>query len=253
MMTSSSSPSLSASQESPIDTKNSSSSPSGAAASQQRNHDENQQIVTNSCIQKLNNLLNVSKKAKIKYVQDYCQLALQQMGSDQPRPEEVIHTSLEMSKSGLLPIDINFNLRFSRTWDPNEKLKKSSSIFGIGTIVLGPNDYENVTSEKILNAPIKDICLVQRNDAVPENYYRISRTPLNKKADLNTGSGGNHLYLCIKKDVQCDLPPITALVVLYPDRKESVPPGFTVVKRNGKPCNLNAGTKMNIFSFIRIV
>jgi hypothetical protein len=236
--------------------------------SQETSDGELSHQILSSCSQKLNNLLIVANNSKIKYVEDYCRLAIEQIhetfeqlpSPPPPAPPSPLpsltHTSNEMVAAGLLPMDINFNLRFNRRWDPNEKLKKSSSLFSLGTTALAPNDYENVTSEKILFAPIRDLCFVQRNDSIPEGFFRLTRTPNNKKADFNTGSGGNHLYLCIKKETNNinntatstsggkadSLLPITSLVVLYPDRKESVPPGFSVVKRSGKPCNVNAGT-----------
>jgi hypothetical protein len=92
------------------------------------------------------------------------------------------------------------------------------------------HDYEDVTLESILLAPITELCVIQRGEAVPKGFLRISRTPSNKKANLNTSSGGNHLYFCIKKDASKEAVPITALVLIFPDKSEFVPPGYFVAR-----------------------
>jgi len=119
----------------------------------------------------------------------------------------------------------------------------TAALFGA---TLGGNDesfdYEDVTDPTVLSAPICDICIVQRGDAVPPGYRRLAKTPKNKKANLNTGSGGTQLFLCILKDTKGDSSLLTTLCVIFPDRNEFVPPGFQVVKRDNSPCNLNSGT-----------
>ena len=119
----------------------------------------------------------------------------------------------------------------------------TAALFGA---TLGGNDesfdYEDVTDQDILSAPICDICIVLRGDAVPPGYHRLAKTPKNKKANLNTGSGGTQLFLCILKDTKGDSSLLTTVCVIFPDRNEFVPPGFQVVKRDNSPCNLNSGT-----------
>ena len=92
-----------------------------------------------------------------------------------------------------------------------------------------------MVDEGILHAPIVEICVLQRGEAVPAGYYRLSRTPKNKKANLNAGSGGNQIFFCILKNKSRDAAPITGLQVIFPDRNEFVPPGFQVVKRDSVP------------------
>lgn len=106
----------------------------------------------------------------------------------------------------------------------------------------GRRDYEDVVDPEILNAPICDVCIVQAKTMPPPGFYRLHKTPTNKKADLNTASGGNPLYLCIKKDTSGALYPITNFIVVFPDRNEYTPPGFAVVNRGKTACNLNSGT-----------
>lgn len=102
-------------------------------------------------------------------------------------------------------------------------------------------DYEDETNVDVLNAPICDICIVQSREKVPEGFYRIYKTPSNKKADLNYNSGGTPFYLCIKKDLTGTLAPVTNILVVYPDMKEYIPPGYFVVQRGNQACNVNTG------------
>jgi len=51
-----------------------------------------------------------------------------------------------------------------------------------------------VMNLEILKAPICDICIIARNDPIPEGFYRLSRTLSNQKANLNNGSGGKTMY-----------------------------------------------------------
>ncbi len=103
-------------------------------------------------------------------------------------------------------------------------------------------DYEDVVDAEILNAPICDVCIVQSKTLPPPGFYRLHKTPTNKKADLNLASSGNPLYLCIKKDLSGALYPITNFIVVFPDRNEYTPPGYAVVNRGKTACNLNSGT-----------
>jgi hypothetical protein len=78
----------------------------------------------------------------------------------------------------------------------------------------------------------------------------LFKTLCNKKANLNSGTSGLHIYLCIKKDVTWKLPAVTNLVVVFPDKGEQVPVGYCAVPLNGQSgvcadekggCNLNIG------------
>ena len=113
---------------------------------------------------------------------------------------------------------------------------------GGNTNPLDSHDYEDIVSDAVLKAPITELCVIQRGEPVPQGFLRISKTPGNKKANLNASSGGNHLYFCIKKDTSKDAVPITALVLIFPDRSEFVPPGYFVARHDKFACNLNSGT-----------
>ena len=156
-----------------------------------------------------------------------------------------------------------------------------SEVFGSGSSSgdILEDDYENVTDESLLNAPIVDICVVMRNESPPAGYYRIAKTRKMKKANLNASSGGTSCYLCIKKERNAGSPrvnceggdtgfayapaietlPVVAVQVIFPDRGEFLPMGFQVamhmnqtmssnvsdskqVSKRPTPCNLNIGT-----------
>jgi len=196
--------------------------------------------------EKLRKLLDVSIKKKNQDVEDHCHAAmkmvLSESGDKSPRNPKEMTTKMRAGKHTAQ--ELNFHLRFQVPWvpdNPSNGHQRRDSIFGSGSVSL--QDYETVTTESILRAPISDICVISKSDVTPEGYYRISRTISDKKADLNTGSGGMHLYLCIRKVATPSdgTPTVSALALIFPDRGEYVPPGFTVAKRGEKPCNLNTG------------
>jgi hypothetical protein len=103
-------------------------------------------------------------------------------------------------------------------------------------------EYEDVLSVEILHAPICDLCIISQGEAVPDGFFRFYKTPHNKKANLNSGSGGNGIYLCVKKDLTGQIAPITNIIVIFPDRNEHIPPGYHFIHRGETACNLNTGT-----------
>jgi hypothetical protein len=103
-------------------------------------------------------------------------------------------------------------------------------------------EYEDVLSVEILHAPICDLCIISQGENVPDGFFRLYKTPHNKKANLNSGSGGNGIYLCLKKDLTGQIAPITNIIVIFPDRNEHIPPGYHFVHRGETACNLNTGT-----------
>lgn len=114
---------------------------------------------------------------------------------------------------------------------------------GQTTSVVDSREYEDIIHPDILSAPIVDICIVQSGEPIPDGFYRIYKTPGNRKATLNSGNGGNSIYLCIRKDLTGQFAPITNIIVIFPDRGEYVPPGYHLVQRGkNAACNVNAGT-----------
>jgi hypothetical protein len=74
--------------------------------------------------------------------------------------------------------------------------------------VVDSREYEDVINKDVLEAPICDLLIVQQSESIPDGFFRILKTTSNKKANLNSGSGGNPIYLCIKKDLTGQLAPI---------------------------------------------
>lgn len=145
----------------------------------------------------------------------------------------------DMQAANLNSLEMNHCIRFGIPVDQMEKgRKKIKDFIKLGT--LSSRDYENIVDFDILRMPIVDICVTQKNDPVPDGFYRISLTPSQKSANIKTGTSGKTMYICIKK--ASSETPISSLVIILPDRNEHVPPGFSVVKRDGRVCNLNTGT-----------
>lgn len=64
---------------------------------------------------------------------------------------------------------------------------------------------------------------------------------LGHKADLNKGSGGKYVYLCYTRE---NGDPITNLVVLFGDKGEVLPSGYSMIDKtpSGEVANLNSGS-----------
>lgn len=86
----------------------------------------------------------------------------------------------------------------------------------------------------ILTGPITDMIVTHGNEIPPRGFYRISLSADGHKADLSQKRGTTSIYLNVKKESNWDRaaqrPCVTAIALVFPDRKEFVPPGFIVVK-----------------------
>jgi len=123
---------------------------------------------------------------------------------------------------------------------------RRTSIFSSASVG-GAYDYDDIIAPEVLSAPICDMCIIHKGDPMPVGFLRVARTLKLKKADLNYGAGGARCYLCIKKDTTGESVPVTGLVVVYPDRKESVPPGYMVLRRNNQPVNINTSSSERVY------
>jgi len=66
--------------------------------------------------------------------------------------------------------------------------------------------------------------LVTGKAEVPDSFTKIEYTVSGADANLNTGSYfASSLYLCVERDKS--KPPITDVIVIYPEAKEKCPPG----------------------------
>ena len=89
--------------------------------------------------------------------------------------------------------------------------------------------------------PVTDVVVVHKGDAVPPGFSKLSTSiGGHLDANLNRGSGGRTLHLCVKRSAGT---PVTGVTIIYLDKGEFVPPGFHPVclASTGEPANLNAG------------
>ncbi|RHY18989.1 hypothetical protein DYB25_006548 [Aphanomyces astaci] len=90
--------------------------------------------------------------------------------------------------------------------------------------------------------PITDLVVVFSGDVTPEDF---EKSPSGIKADLNRGRRGQFVYLCQKREIPSSYgykrPPISDIILIYPERGECPPPNYEFVQRRGVAANLNSG------------
>lgn len=89
---------------------------------------------------------------------------------------------------------------------------------------------EPITAISVIN--------VNRGEFTPPGYT-VVKSVSGANADLNSGSGGDEAYLCVRRGVGA---PITDIGVIFPEN-EDVPAGYTRLSRTplGRTADLNAG------------
>jgi hypothetical protein len=110
------------------------------------------------------------------------------------------------------------------------------------------------TDKSVLTGPITDIIVTQGDDVPPKGYYRLSQSANGDPFSLRDRRVA--LHICVKKESSWDRaaqrPCVTALTIIFPERKEFVPPGFSVVRKycpksgssaKKPPANLNHGAE----------
>jgi hypothetical protein len=123
---------------------------------------------------------------------------------------------------------------------------------------------------------ILDIVVVFEDQPAPVGYRVVSETASGQPFSLPVGGGGtikkkkkkksNRFLLCVKQeplwDKAAQRPCITAVTVIYPDRREFVPPGFGLVRvwkggrggqqqQEGPPADLGGGTTERVYLCFR--
>ena len=93
------------------------------------------------------------------------------------------------------------------------------------------------SSPPIATAAITDLIVTTGTDIPPRGYYRAFSLDLPEKNIGPTRKRSKRMFLNAKKEVNWDRavqrPCVTAICVIYPDRNEFVPPGFSVVRLFG--------------------
>eukprot|EP00536_Pseudo-nitzschia_multiseries_P011494 jgi/Psemu1/206004/e_gw1.394.36.1 len=96
------------------------------------------------------------------------------------------------------------------------------------------NEIQNIeeADTQVLTGPITDIIAIRGDEKPPKGYFRLSQTRSGQPFYL--GDRKSALFLCVKKEKNWDRaaqrPCVTAVSIIFPDRKEFVPPGFNLVR-----------------------
>lgn len=86
--------------------------------------------------------------------------------------------------------------------------------------------YLEDARDAILTGAVTDILMTHGTTLPPKGYYRISQIGVSSKVHVNVKKESNW-------DRAAQRPCVTALAVIFPERKEVVPPGFCVVSLYG--------------------
>lgn len=102
---------------------------------------------------------------------------------------------------------------------------------------IGSTTTLDESSPSIATAAITDLIVTTGTDIPPRGYYRAFSLELPEKNIGPSRKRSKRMYLNAKKEVNWDRavqrPCVTAICVIYPDRNEFVPPGFSVVRLFG--------------------
>ena len=105
-------------------------------------------------------------------------------------------------------------------------------------------DIEDASNDVLVGA-ITDILITYGSEPPPSGYYRISRTSDGTQVSSLRKRKVGAVHLNIKKEGKWDRavqrPCVTALVIIFPDRGEFVPPGFSVVRRQQNKEEVKSG------------
>ena len=110
------------------------------------------------------------------------------------------------------------------------KLSKSEHDAGLGSTL-------DDCPCSVATAAITDLIVTTGSDIPPRGYYRAFSLEVPEKNIGPTRKRTKRLYLNAKKELSWDRavqrPCVTAICVIYPDKNEFVPPGFSVVRLYG--------------------
>lgn len=114
------------------------------------------------------------------------------------------------------------------------------SVESDGSVILSLDEC----SHSVATAAITDVIVTSSCDIPPRGYYRAFQLGEESVKNMVLARKRQQLFLNVKKEPSWDRaaqrPCVTAFVVIYPDRNEFVPPGFSVV-RHYQANNSNEG------------
>ncbi|KAG7348441.1 transport protein SEC7 related protein [Nitzschia inconspicua] len=143
-----------------------------------------------------------------------------------------------LSTTPLAPSDI-LHQKSKRAHGPTFRRKNLKSIQNI-----------EEAERSVLTGPVTDIIVTQGDEMPPKGYYRLSQSASGEPFLLRDGK--SLLHICVKKETNWDRaaqrPCVTSMVIIFPQRKEFVPPGYSVVRKystskgpDRQPVNMNCG------------
>ena len=123
--------------------------------------------------------------------------------------------------------------RFSSSMSVAQSYASSTakeSVESGGSVLLSLDECPN----SVATAAITDVIVTSGTDIPPRGYYRAFQLGEESTKNMVPGRKRQRLYLNVKKEPSWDRaaqrPCVTAFCIIYPDRNEFVPPGFSVVR-----------------------
>ena len=99
----------------------------------------------------------------------------------------------------------------------------------------------------VATAAITDVIVTSGSEVPPRGYYRAFQLGEESTKNMVPGRKRQRLYLNVKKEPSWDRaaqrPCVTAFCIIYPDRNEFVPPGFSVVRHHQPSSSSNSGNE----------
>eukprot|EP00730_Choanoeca_flexa_P018797 TRINITY_DN9160_c0_g1_i2.p1 TRINITY_DN9160_c0_g1~~TRINITY_DN9160_c0_g1_i2.p1 ORF type:complete len:252 (+),score=37.37 TRINITY_DN9160_c0_g1_i2:143-898(+) len=118
-----------------------------------------------------------------------------------------------------------------------------------------PPSYEVKLAFKRGQGPDKDPMVItgvtviaDGRDDIPEGYEALNRSVEGRSANLNQGSGGSKLYLCLRRQLRNQVnQALMHLVVVRPRKGEQAPPGFHAIPRNINEGSLGDDVRLAVY------
>ncbi|KAL7550350.1 hypothetical protein ACHAWF_013593 [Thalassiosira exigua] len=153
-----------------------------------------------------------------------------------PTPHGIPHPfrSASKVKRSSSAVSSKIKARFSSSSSVAQSYASTSkeSVESGGRVLLSLDDCPN----SVATAAITDVIVTSGSDVPPRGYYRAFQLGEESLKNMVPGRKRLRLYLNVKKEPNWDRavqrPCVTAFCVIYPDRNEFVPPGFSVVRHH---------------------
>ena len=117
------------------------------------------------------------------------------------------------------------------------------SVESDGSVILSLDECPN----SVATAAITDVIVTSAFDIPPRGYYRAFQLGEESVRNMVPGRKRQRLFFNVKKEPSWDRaaqrPCVTAFCVIYPDRNEFVPPGFSVVRHYLPNASNEGGSK----------